>query len=180
MKIINVFTNKLFSIHYDNACFDEFDRLFECWKDTELLSRFLEENGSDMQDGAEVCDVIDDILSERDSIIDKIIEIAEDGSKNSDEFFWPLNNFKYQIVELSLRKGKASVNRKKFLRLYGIRIDANVYLITGGAIKLPNHHLMKDRPHTQKELEKLRFAKDYLKDNGIFDDDSFHEYLNEK
>jgi hypothetical protein len=52
-------------------------------------------------------------------------------------------------------------------------------VITGGAIKMPLHHLMKDRDHTRVELQKLKRAKSYLNENGVFDEDSFFEFLND-
>ncbi|WP_430613208.1 hypothetical protein [Flavobacterium sp. JP2137] len=63
--------------------------------------------------------------------------------------------------------------------MYAIKIDEDVFVITGGAIKLPLQHLMEDRVHTKEELRKLECAKEYLKDNGIFDEDSFFEFLKE-
>ena len=64
------------------------------------------------------------------------------------------------------------------MRLFAIKIDNNCFVITGGAIKF--HHLNKDRPHTQKEMQKINRCRDYLKDNGVFDADSFYEFLNEQ
>ena len=89
---------------------------------------------------------------------------------NLDEFFKPLNNREYSILELSKRKG-----RKNFLRIYAIRIEANCYVITGGAIKFTQ--FMNDRPHTMNEWNKITKCSDYLKSKGIFDVDSFFEFL---
>ncbi|SEA00634.1 hypothetical protein SAMN05192529_1064 [Arachidicoccus rhizosphaerae] len=79
--------------------------------------------------------------------------------------------FEYQAVEIALRRGKAEVRRPNYLRTYAIRMGENMYLVTGGAIKLPLQHLMEHRFHTLKELERLGSVKDYLRDNGIFDED---------
>jgi hypothetical protein len=57
------------------------------------------------------------------------------------------------------------------LRIYAIRLEANVYIVTGGAIKLT--HLMQDKEHTVLELEKLNKCKAFLKLNGVFDKESF-------
>lgn len=65
------------------------------------------------------------------------------------------------------------------MRLYAIKIDEDTFVITGGAIKLPLQHLMQDRAHTQLELSKLNKAKRYLEENGVNDNDSFYEFLNE-
>lgn len=53
---------------------------------------------------------------------------------------------------------------QRWLRLYGIRLSSNCYLITGGAIKLT-----KDmrRPYLENELKKLELAKRFLRNNGI-------------
>lgn len=85
-------------------------------------------------------------------------------------FFRPLYNNEYQQKQLSLRKG-----RERLLRLYAIRIDVNCFVITGGAIKLTRS--MQDRWHTKLELVKLERAKAFLTDNGIFDSDSYFEFL---
>ena len=62
------------------------------------------------------------------------------------------------------------------MRLYAIKVDENCFLITGGTIKF--HHLMRERPHTALELEKINQCKDYLKENSVFDAESFVEFIN--
>lgn len=76
-------------------------------------------------------------------------------------------------VELTRRKTR-NWNRDKhasWLQIYAIRLEANVYVVTGGAIKLT--HLMQDKEHTAIELDKLNRCKAFLKANGVFDTDSF-------
>ena len=53
--------------------------------------------------------------------------------------------------------------------------ETDVYIVTGGAIKLTPS--MQDRPHTMLELQKLNKCRDYLKQNGVFDQDSFIDYI---
>ncbi|MCU0328251.1 MAG: hypothetical protein MUE53_04605 [Chitinophagales bacterium] len=84
-----------------------------------------------------------------------------------------MDNQEYHIVELSKQKG-----RKNYLRIFAIKIDKNCFVITGGAIKF--HHLNKDRPHTLREMQKLSRCRDYLKENRVFDADSFYEFINEQ
>ncbi len=40
-------------------------------------------------------------------------------------------------------------------------------------------HWMKDHPDTNTELKKLKKARTYLNQNGVFDEDSFFELLSE-
>lgn len=63
--------------------------------------------------------------------------------------------------------------------LYAIKIARDTYLITGGAIKLPLHHLMEDREHTTIEKQKLENGREYLRSHGVYDSDSFYEFLND-
>jgi hypothetical protein len=57
---------------------------------------------------------------------------------------------------------------KSWLRLYAIRISANIFVVSGSAIKLTK--AMQDRAHTQKELQKLKMTAQYLKEIGFQDD----------
>jgi len=65
-----------------------------------------------------------------------------------------------------------------WLRIYAIRLEPNVYVVTGGAIKLSRK--MQEREHTALELQKLNRCKAFLKANDIFDQDSFVELINEE
>jgi len=63
------------------------------------------------------------------------------------------------------------LTNKSWLRLYAIRIDANVFVISGGAIKLtPN---MNERDHLLKELSKLEITKSFLKEMDLVYDYNF-------
>ncbi len=64
-----------------------------------------------------------------------------------------------------------------WLRIYAIRLEPNIYVVTRGAIKLT--HTMQERKHTTLELQKLNRCRDYLRSNGVFDQDSFVELANE-
>ncbi|NLA24310.1 MAG: hypothetical protein GX879_05015, partial [Bacteroidales bacterium] len=64
------------------------------------------------------------------------------------------------------------------LRYYAIKIDDNCFLITGGAIKMSQK--MQEHPDTNNELKKLNKAKEYFKEIGVFDAESFYELLNEQ
>src|SRR5690606_7035750 len=102
--------------------------------------------------------VVNEIISNANEIDDTLHELSEDNMRKLDEFFKPLNNQEYKIVELSKQKG-----RKNYLRIYALRIDTNCFVITGGAIKFT--HLMAEREHTRMELEKINHCRDYLKSN---------------
>ena len=60
---------------------------------------------------------------------------------------------------------------KSWLRIYAIRISANIFVVSGSAIKLTLE--MRDREHTKQELEKLKKTAQYLKNEGFIDDDDY-------
>lgn len=90
--------------------------------------------------------------------------------------YQPLSNHEHYLYELQLSKASAKIRHwhKPVLRLYGIRIDADSYVITGGAIKLT--HRMEDRQHTKIELKKLERVRNWLKAEGIFDGDDLTQF----
>ena len=174
MKIIHIFAQQLFAFHYKGEEGNSLKKVLTQWNDPEYIYQFLKENAADIKPGKNIAQLVNEIMEEGQFILETILEIINSDKQNLDHFFKPLDNNEYRIRELSRRKG-----RQKVLRLYAIRIESNVYVITGGAIKLPLQHLMQDREHTREELIRLNIAKDYLKNNGIFDEDSFFEFLNE-
>ncbi len=64
-----------------------------------------------------------------------------------------------------------------WLRIYAIKLEPGIYIITGGAIKLTR--TMQEREHTLVELARMEKVRRFLLDNNIADKDSFTDYLNE-
>ena len=97
-----------------------------------------------------------------------------------DLLFRPLSLADGDAAELTREKARNwDRNRHaSWLRVYAIRLESNVYVVTGGAIKLTP--AMQDRPHTLIELDKLNECRNYLKTNGVYDRDSFMDYINEE
>ncbi len=172
MKIVRIFADQLFSFHYADEKMNELRRLLTLWNDTAYLQEFVTNNKSDISHNASISALVFQLIKNANDIDDTLNDISKDQGRSLEEFFKPLDNQEYQTVELSKQKG-----RKNFLRLFAIKIDNNCFVITGGAIKF--HHLNKDRPHTKEEMQKIENCRKYLKDNNVFDADSFYEFLNE-
>ena len=174
MKIVPIFANQLFAFHYDGEVDNEYDRLMELWDDVEYIYDFLKKNKADIPHPRTIEQLAGFIMDDAMEIDDLLIDITERTDKPLAHFFMPLHNLESSVKILSLQKG-----RQHCLRMYAIKIDDDTFVITGGAIKLPLQHLMKDRPHTKIELQKLEKAKSYFKEKDVFDEDSFFEFLNE-
>lgn len=163
MEIIAIFAQNLFAVKYEGEESDELARLMDLWTDIEYLELFFEENKDDLQFFS---------LSVENAIREtqRQAQEMEEDIRQGNFSFQPLNDLEYKQVTLSMQKSK-----RRWLRLYAIKLDSDCYLITGGAIKL--HHKMQDRPHTEQELTKLTICSDFLKNNGIFSNDSFIDFL---
>ena len=174
MRIVTIFAHRLFAFHYKDEANNEYDRLLDLWTDTEYVRNFLNANDKDIPIHKTKRQFVEYIREDAINIDEQLIKITETTDQSLSHFFQPLYNNEYQFKILSLQKG-----RQHCLRLYAIKIDEDTFVITGGAIKLPLHHLMEDREHTRVELQKFERAKSYLRENGVFDEDSFFELLNE-
>lgn len=173
MKIVSIFASRLFSFHYEDEKDNELRRLLIRWNDAEHLYQFVKQHKDDIPNNISVPNLVNQLIDDANELDTTLYGISKNSRRNLEEFFKPLNNQEYHIVELSKQKV-----RKNYLRLFAIRVDKNCFVITGGAIKF--HHLNKQKPHTQKEMEIIDKCRNYLKANNVFDADSFYEFLNEE
>lgn len=187
MKIVTIFETVkgcLLSVKYDTYDSDEFERIMRDWNDPEYLENYFEEHKADLLNGFLIDMTIDkaidttiDYANDLESIL---IEIAKKGQEDETNtlqtLFEPLfkkDKAVYRIPPHQKSKFKGYAP-DSWLRIYAIRIAPNVFVISGGAIKLtPN---MNERDHLIKELEKLEITRKFLEDNGLFNESDF-EYL---
>lgn len=172
MKIVSIFADHLYAVHYHGEKNHELKRLIDLWNDAQYLYEFVKNNSLDIPRKYTIPQIINKIIQDASHIDNILHHIEQNPGTKLNSFFFPLYDEETKVVSLGLRKGK-----RFFLRIYAIKIDEDCFLITGGAIKF--HHLMKDKPHTQKELSKLHRCKEFLKENGVNDRDSFFEFINE-
>ena len=175
MKIIPTFVSCLYTFKYSENKVDELERVFDEWSDPLFLDEFFEENEKDITISIE--EAISKVQSEATYLRKKLLKLANANPNQLYELFKNLNNDETNSKELSKQKAPY-----RWLRLYAIKIAENNYVITGGTIKLDsgaikfnNQYQMQDRPHTNKELIKINKCRDYLKEHGAYDDDSFQE-----
>lgn len=184
MKFISIFEDSecLLSVKGDNEKQDEFSKLFDQWTDTEYLYDFFSTHQQDLSrpfwEGISIEQAIIETRNEAIKFRKHLKKIAKKPlSERIPLFvrlFQPLS--KSQSMEAFLDKKKAYGRRNKtWLRLYAIKAGQDLYIITGGAIKLTDH--MSERTHTQKELRKLESCKQFLLNEGVVDEDGVIELL---
>lgn len=142
-----------------------------------FLRSFFSENRKDLITcfhNMELEDAIYDTLADAASLISLILNGTSDNELN--KLFRPLENSRIHEMLLSREKakGKRISGHPSWLRLYALKLDDDIYLITGGAIKLTRK--MSERPHTVNELRKMETVHNYLLENGIIDSDGIKDF----
>jgi hypothetical protein len=178
MEIVSIFGKNLFAIKYTGETKDEFSRLFELWQDSEYLEEFFEKHKADLKgcfwNESDVENVILKTFDYAQGFEEQLLELSKQTNQEQliglDEIFSPLHN--YQSILFTMGKSKAKAT---WLRIYALRVDNNIYIITGGAIKLTQK--MQDRKHTMTELKKIESCRNYLIDQGIVDVDGVIEEI---
>lgn len=166
MNILRIFADQLFSIRYPEEKLNELDRLLDLWTNPGYLQNYAKRNKVPDIDG-----FVENILDSAEELEDLLDEIYR-GKQPVGVYFQPLQNAEYTRM-LSFQKGKI---RRNYLRIYALKIDDACFLITGGAIKMSQK--MQEHPDTSKELGKLHQARAFLRQQGIFDEGSFFEWMN--
>lgn len=174
MKFCIIFAEKLYAVHYSDDNVNIFRKIMEQWTDTEFLYNFLEQQNKDVEPD-EIPELIMQITEDAHQIDILLTKLAKSEKEKINEFFLPLSPSEYKLTDLSKQKGRL---RRSFTRVYGIKIEDNCYIITGGALKFTR--TMQEREHTKKELDNLNKVRDYLISENIVDKEGFYELYNEQ
>jgi len=189
MEIVSIFAaveGSLLTVlydEYDNGDkgypLHELTRLIDNWTDPIYLKEFFTKHENDLKNGfwgeITIQEAIERTIAEADALEARLYEIAEKGKTDKIEhlsgLFKPLHNKKAtRAVELEASKVYGP-GKQSWLRIYAIRIETNVFVISGGAIKLTAN--MQGRTHTLLELDKLEITKQFLIDNSLVDKEDF-------
>lgn len=172
---------RLWSAIYEGKETNALDELFEQWGNPTWLRSFFEANMSDLISYFKVTDVntaIYDTMDDNDQLQCLILDISPEA--DLDALFRPLENNRLQEMVLGREKAKIS-NRPRhasWLRIYAIKLNPGIYIVTGGAIKLTA--TMAERQHTIDELGKLEKVRNLLLAEGIVDADGFTDFVQQQ
>lgn len=170
---------RLWAVRFEDESLNELDKVFTQWNDAVWLLKFFRENFNDLVSYFKITkldEAVYDTMADSDQLECLIMDISPDA--NLDELFRPLENDRTSEMMLSKEKARL-MNRPKhasWLRIYAIKLNTGIYVVTGGAIKLTR--TMQEREHTLNELEKMERVRQYLVANGVIDDDSFNDFIN--
>ena len=166
--------NHLWAVKNPDKELDELTSLFKQWNDANYLFKFFRDNIDDLKSYFKierVSQAIQDTFEDSDALEELILTFPY--TEELDTLFKPLDVTDTKSMELTRQKARNWERERhdSWLRIYAIRLEPNVYVVTGGAIKLTR--AMQDKEHTMIELNKLNKCKEFLKHNGVFDKDSF-------
>lgn len=167
---------RLWAVRFDKDKDNALQKVMSQWSDAKWLANFFLQNIDDLISYFKITNIEDAIyqtMEDRDELACIIMDISPDA--NLDRFFRPLDNFRTSEMLLGKEKGKP--HRRSWLRLYAIKLNVGIYIITGGAIKLTR--TMQEREHTLQELSKMEKVRNFLINEGVFDEDNFNEYQQE-
>lgn len=171
---------RLWAVRYQGDNENALQKVMGQWNDAEWLADFFTQNFDDLVSYFKITkldEAVYDTMEDSDELECLILDISPDA--NLDELFRPLENGR--TSEMMLSKEKARLRNRprhaSWLRLYAIKLNPGIYVISGGAIKLTR--TMQEREHTLIELEKLEKVRQYLVANGVVDDDSFNDLTKE-
>ena len=150
------------------------------WNDVVWLRNFFKANLEDLTSYFKITDVnqaIYDTIDDSERLQCLIMDISPEAEL--DKLFRPLDNSR--TSEMILGKEKARLHNTpkhaSWLRIYAIKLEPGIYVITGGAIKLTR--TMQEREHTLVALARMEKVRRFMLDNNIMDKDSFDDYRKE-
>lgn len=150
------------------------------WNDVVWLRNFFKANLKDLTSYFKITDVnqaIYDTIDDSERLQCLIMDISPEA--DLDKLSRPLDNSR--TSEMILGKEKARLHNTpkhaSWLRIYAIKLEPGIYVITGGAIKLTR--TMQEREHTLVELARMEKVRRFMLDNNIMDKDSFDDYRKE-
>ena len=171
----------LWSVKYPEKEADELTMLFRNWSNGNYLLDFFLSNMEDLKNFFHVqriSEAIKDTVEDAQVLQKLILDFPY--TEHLDGLFHPLSLSDNRVTEMTREKARNwdRDRHASWLRIYAIRVQEDVFVVTGGAIKLTQ--AMQDRPHTQEELDKLNQCREFLKNNGVIDQDSFVDLIKEQ
>lgn len=116
---------------------NELAMLFDTWNDMEYLMQFFIDNFHDLKETfyiERISDAIEDTLDDAEQLERRILDIPF--TDNLDELFKPLGTIDMSVRELAREKARNwdRIGHASWLRVYAIRLEENVFVITGGQL----------------------------------------------
>ena len=177
----------LFSTKSEKENLSEFELFFSRMRDQEWLFNFFKGNLLELKSFNASLSIEQAIVKtslEIEQIEESLYQTFNNGCYGEDvgldQIFRPLNNHEYEILDLQKTKTKADKKliRNPWCRLYAIRVERNLFIVTGGGIKLTRR--MEESGYLKNELKKIDHARIFLKSQNIFSGSDLNDYYEDR
>ncbi|MCS6796788.1 MAG: hypothetical protein RMJ97_05320 [Raineya sp.] len=166
MKIVDIFAvveGSLYAAQFGEEL-NEFEKLRRNWQDAEFVKNYFEQRTTSLryfhislEEGQSK------VLEESEGLFNRILKTAQGKTKlDLDAIFRPLNDNEFAITDFQKSKYK-----EYFFRIYAVRVDKNLYVISGGGIKLVK--TMQEDTDLTKELIKIECLRNYLIEQSLYE-----------
>lgn len=174
VEVKTIYEGHLYAVQYENAGDNEMDRLFDEWNDIETVYNFMLENEKELQRKTwkrtnTPMLATRKVMEEAEELEDIIYELCENSDEGSipdlDSLFKFLDGKYRNIYTLTPAKSYGP-DQPSMLRLHAIKIETNVYLITGGGIKLAD--TIQNSPGLKEHvIQNIDLVRNWLIEHGI-------------
>jgi hypothetical protein len=157
-KIITTFEiqkNSLYAVQFEGDDEDIFAKTFNLWNDIEYLEEFFENNQKHLNQSIfgypNVEIAVSKTLEEAHQFESTILKAAKTKRQLGNIVFHKLS--KYDNSTQHTKSKAYGSKSKSWLRIYALCLSDNIFIVTGGAIKLTLK--MQGNPILEKELRRL-------------------------
>lgn len=180
MEIEKIYPPYIYSIKYDDEDVNEFERLFENWRDLDVVVDFFEKNKEHLKSKvwSAVCEPeaaayqVSEEADDLEILFRKLYFNAKEKNKPDFDSHFKFLDGKYKFEFEYAPMKSYGTEFPSFIRLYAIKMGANRYIIVGGGIKLcktiQESPYLKD--HIIQNIDKVRA---WLKCYGIYEENEF-------
>lgn len=176
MEIVEIYHPYIYSVKYEGMDENEFDRLFEEWNDSGNIMDFMMDNAGFLKTDiwrhvSEPEAAARQVHEEAEYLEDLFYDLREKTEKGEkpdyDSHFRYLNG-KYGSEIKYVPMKSYGMGPPSFLRIYAIKIEPNVYVITGGGIKLAR--TIQDSPGIKDTvIQGIDKTRSFLLSEGVID-----------
>lgn len=176
MEIVEIYPPYIYSVKYDGMDENEFDRLFEEWNDSEKIMDFMMENADYLKKDIwkhinEPEAAVKQVHKEAEYLEDLFYDLyqkTETGERPDYDSHFQYLDGKYGSVIEYIPMKSYGLGIPSLLRIYAIKIAANVYVITGGGIKLAR--TIQDSPGLKDSvIQGIDKVRSFLRSEAIID-----------
>lgn len=180
MEIEAIYPPYIYSIKFDGENANEFERLFDSWRDLDEVISFFEKHKDYLKSEtwSAVCEPesaayqVSEEADDLEILFHKLYLNAKKGNKPDFDSHFKYLEGKYKFEFEYVPMKSYGTESPSFIRLYAIKMGMNKYIIVGGGIKLckkiQESPYLKDR--IIQDIDKIRA---WLKRNGIYEEDEF-------